>query len=184
MRDVLDIKPIEYLPPVMQEVLEIQELYKGITPEVRLLFTNGSLALDECFVLTAEGKGLERMEEILDITPYPDDSVDDRRLRILAALSGDTPYTFRSVYAKLKNLCGEDYVRMSYAKDKYTLNVQLKLEAKRQYDTVRKMLLKMIPCNISLNCTLVYNKHSVLAGHRHIDLAAYIHRELKEEVIA
>ena len=183
MRDIEDINPIEYLPPVMQEVLEIQELYKGITPEVRLLFTNGSLALDECFVTTAEGTGLERMESILGITPYPDDTVADRRLRILAALSGDTPYTFRSVYAKLKALCGEDNVTMEYAKDIYTLNVQIRLQAKRQYETVRDMLLKMIPCNISLNCTLVYNKHSVLAAYRHIDLKPYTHKQLREEIM-
>lgn len=183
MRDIQDIKPIEYLPPVMQEVLEIQELYKGITPEVRLLFTNGSLALDECFINTAENTGLERMEAILGITPYPDDTVEDRRLRILAAMNGDTPYTFKTVYAKLKALCGEDNVRMSYAKDIYTLDVQIKLEAKRQYETVRDMLLRMIPCNISLNCTLVYNKHSLLSGYKHIELKPYKHRQLKEEVL-
>lgn len=183
MRDAEDIKPIEYLPPVMQEVLEIQELYKGITPEVRLLFTCSTEAINECFVNTALGYGLERMEAILKINPYPDDTVADRRLRILAALSGDMPYTFERVYEKLKALCGEDNVRMEYAKDIYTLNVQIKLEAKRQYETVKAMLLRMIPCNISLNCSIVYNKHNVLARYRHLDLTVYTHRELKEEVL-
>lgn len=183
MRNAEDIKPIEYLPPVMREVLEIQELYKGITPEIRLLFINGGLALDEYFINTAENTGLERMEAILGITPYPDDTVEDRRLRILAAMNGDTPYTFKTVYVKLKALCGEDNVRMSYAKDIYTLDVQIKLVAKRQFETVRDMLLRMIPCNISLNCTLVYNKHSLLSGYKHIELKPYKHRQLKEEVL-
>lgn len=178
-----EINPVNYLPPVMQEVKEIQELYNGITPELKLLYIESGRALDESFVLSAEGYGLTRMENILGITPYPDDTTEDRRLRILTKLNGDTPYTFESLYSKLKNLCGEGNVYMAYAKDIYTLDVQISLIAKRQFETVRKMLFEIVPCNIALKCLLMYNTHKVLKGYTHKQLAAYTHKQLTEEVL-
>jgi len=178
-----EINPINYLPPVMQEVREIQELYKGITPEIKALYFESQVALDECFVLSAEDYGLARMENMLGITPYPDDTVEDRRLRILTKLNGDTPYTFESLYNKLKVLCGENNVYMAYAKDIYTLDVQISLIAKRQFETVRKMLLEIVPCNIALRCLLMYNTHNTLNAYTHGQLTVYTHRQVTEEVL-
>lgn len=178
-----EINPINYLPPVMQEVKEIQELYEGITPELKLLYMESGRALDESFVLSAEGYGLTRMENILGVTPYPDDTVEDRRLRILTKLNGDTPYTFESLYNKLKVLCGENNVYMAYAKDIYTLDVQISLIAKRQFETVRKMLLEIVPCNIALRCLLMYNTHNTLNAYTHGQLTVYTHRQVTEEVL-
>lgn len=178
-----EINPINYLPPVMQEVKEIQELYEGITPELKLLYMESGRALDESFVLSSEGYGLTRMENILGVTPYPDDTVEDRRLRILTKLNGDTPYTFESLYNKLKVLCGENNVYMAYAKDIYTLDVQISLIAKRQFETVRKMLLEIVPCNIALRCLLMYNTHNTLNAYTHGQLTVYTHRQVTEEVL-
>ena len=178
-----EINPINYLPPVMQEVKEIQELYEGITPELKLLYMESGRALDESFVLSAEGYGLTRMENILGVTPYPDDTVEDRRLRILTKLNGDTPYTFESLYNKLKVLCGENNVYMAYAKDIYTLDVQISLIAKRQFETVRKMLLEIVPCNVALRCLLMYNTHNTLNAYTHGQLTVYTHRQVTEEVL-
>lgn len=178
-----EINLIKYLPPVMGEVKEIQELYKGITPELKDLYAKGEKALDECFVLTAEDYGLIRMENMLAITPYLYDAVEDRRLRILTLINGDTPYTFERVYNKLKVLCGEGNVNMDYAKEIYTLRVMIELRAKNQFETVRKMLKEMLPCNISLICLLVYNKHSKLHKFTHGQLAVYTHRQLTDEVV-
>jgi hypothetical protein len=178
-----EIDPIKYLPPVMQEVREIQELYRVVRPELELVYLESKRSLDECFVLSAEGYGLERMESMLGITPYTDDSVEDRRLRILTKLNGDTPYTFERLYEKLKTLCGEDNVYMAYSKDIYTLDVQISLIAKRQFETVKEMLLEIVPCNISLRCLLMYNTHRTLSAFTHKTLSVYTHRQLIEEVV-
>lgn len=178
-----EINPLKYLPLVMQEVLEIQELYKGITPELRLLYFESKAALDECFVLTAEDYGLNRMEGMLNIKPYYDDTVSDRRLRILTKLNGDTPYTFERLYDKFKVLCGEENVHMSYAKEVYTLDVQISLIAKRQFETVKKMLMEIVPANIALKCLLMFNTHNTLRGFTHRQLMQFKHRELTEEVL-
>lgn len=178
-----EINPINYLPPIMQEVKEIQELYKGITPELKALYSESSRALDECFVLSAEDCGLTRIEKMLNISIYSDDTIEDRRLRILTKLNGDTPYTFERLYDKLKTLCGEDNVYMAYAKDIYTLDVKISLIAKRQFETVHKMLLEIVPCNIALRCLLAYNTHRTLSVFTHRQLAKYTHRQLTEEVL-
>lgn len=178
-----DKNAVEYLPGYMAELFEMQELYKGLQPELDLMYRIKDSSMEECFVLTCEGFGLERYEEMLGITPLPTDTIDDRRLRVLAALNGDTPYTFERIYAKLKVLCGEDNVTMEYAKDIYTLRVLVQLAAKNQIDTVNRMLRQMLPCNISLICSLAYNRHSDLAPYKHSHLAQYTHLKLREEVL-
>lgn len=179
-----EITPIEYLPEVMQEVKEVQELYKGITPELRLIAANEQALLDECFVNTAESVGLERLETMLKIKVQTGDTIADRRLRILTKLNGDTPYTFGRIYDKLKQLCGEDNVEMYYAREYYTLHVGIKLPAKNQFDTIKDMLHKLLPCNISLICAMVYNRHRNLKPFTHSALRAYTFNELRENVIS
>lgn len=180
---IREIRPLEYLPPVMSEVMEIQEIYKGITPELKLVYEAGNEVLNENFVNYAKDFGLERMEKMLGIKIDYDDTVENRRMRILAKLNGDTPYTFERVYDKLKLLCGEGNVTMEYAKDIYTLRVLVKLKAKKQFETVRKMLLEMLPCNISLICMIAYNTHGVLSNYTHGGLRQYTQRQLREEVL-
>lgn len=178
-----DKNAIEYLPKYMGVLYEIKELYRGIQPELDEVYSVLDSSLEECFVLTCESFGLERYEEMLGISPLPTDTIEDRRLRILTAINGDTPYTFERIYSKLKVLCGEDNVYMEYAKDIYTLRILIQLEAKNQLDTIKTMLKKMLPCNISLICSLAYNRHCDLSPHSHSDLASYSHRGLREEVL-
>lgn len=178
-----DKNVIEYLPGYMAELFEMKELYKGLQPEFDLMYRIKDSSMDECFVLTCLDFGLERYEEMLGITPLVTDTVEDRRLRVLASLNGDTPYTFERIYAKLRLLCGEENVTMEYAKDIYTLRVLVQLAAKNQIATVNKMLRQMLPCNISLNCSLAYNRHSTLKPYKHSELGDYTHLQLREEVL-
>jgi len=174
---------IEYLPEYMAELTEMQELYNGLQPEFDLMYNKKDSAMKECFAVTCQGFGLERYEKMLGITPLYTDSISDRRLRVLAAINGDTPYTFESVYNKLVLLCGEGNVFMEYGKDKYTLRVMIRLNAKNKFDSVVKMLREMLPCNISLICSLAYNRHFDFMPFTHQVLSAYNHRQLTEEVI-
>ena len=178
-----EIDPIKYLPPILQEVEEIQQIYEGITPELKLLFIQYGTMLDESFVLSAESYGLDRMESILQITPQVGDTIENRRLRILTKLNGDTPYTFEKLYEKLKVLCGAENVTMRYSNEKYTLDVRIQLIAKNQFQTVRQMLLDIVPANISLSCLLVYNTYNIVGKYTHAQLKPYTHQNLTEEVL-
>lgn len=176
------VEPFDYLPPVMQEVREIQEIYNGLGPEIRLFYVNAEEARNECFVLNAVGEGLERWERMLKIKLFASDTFEDRRLRILARLNGDTPYTFEKIYNKLKILCGEKNVSMDYTKEIYTLRVIIKLEAKNQFKTVIETLREMLPCNISLICNIAYNTHKVLKKYPHCELKPFTHSQLREHI--
>lgn len=174
---------LEYMPQYMTEFKEMQELYSGLQPEFNLMYNKKDSAMLECFAITCCSFGLERYEKMLGITSLYTDSISDRRLRVLAALNGDTPYTFEKVYNKLVLLCGEGNVYMEYAKEIYTLRVMIQLEAKSQYNAVVKMLREMLPCNIALICALAYNRHSTLGAFTHRVLSGYNHRQLVEEVL-
>ncbi len=178
-----DKKALEYMPDYMAEFREMQELYKGLQDEFDLMYEIKDSCMLECFVLTCCSFGLERYEKMLGIKSLYTDTIEDRRLRVLAALNGDTPYTFERVFNKLKLLCGEGNVYMEYAKEIYTLRVLIQLRAKSQYSTVIKMLREMIPCNISLICAIAYNKHKTLKPFPHKTLSGYTHRALREEVV-
>lgn len=178
-----EINAIDYLPEYMRELREIKELYGAVQAELDRGYEEKDAALEECFALLCRSFGLERLEKMLGITPLPTDSVEDRRLRVLTLLNGDTPYTFKRIYEKLVFLCGEGNVNMDYAKEIYTLRVMLQLKAKNRFNTVLEMLKKMLPCNISLKCSLAYNRHRDLSVFTHEQLAAISHRGLFEEVL-
>ncbi len=178
-----DKKAINYMPQYMAELREMTELYKALQPEFDLMYQIKDSSINECFALTCIGFGLEKYEKILGIIPLYTDSVEDRRLKVLAALNGDTPYTFERVLDKLILLCGQGNVSMEYAKEIYTLRVLIQLEAKSQYNTVVKMLREMLPCNIALRCALAYNRHLTLKPFTHKSLSAYSNRALREEVV-
>lgn len=178
-----DKNAVYYMPSYMREFKEMSELYNGLQPQFDLLYNKLDSCLAECFVLSCVGFGLERYEKMLGIKPNAADTTEDRRLRVLAALNGDTPYTFERILQKLKLLCGENNVAMDYAREVYTLRVFLQLPAKNQLGTVKKMLKKMLPCNISLKCLLAYNRYKDIKPFTHAYLRTFTQKGLREEVL-
>lgn len=137
---------LKYLPPFMQEYIELQEIMAAEQPEFDLLWDLAEKALLEQYIPTAEDYGLSRWERILEITPLDTDTLEERRFRILTLLNSDRPYTMRKLELLLSTFCGEENYKV--ALEAYSLWVQISQCTESQRTAIFKMLKKMVPANI------------------------------------
>lgn len=118
-----DIDLLAYLPPFMAAYRELAAALRAEEPEFHLLWRGAHRVLVNQFVLTADDFGLKRYESLLHLLPASGDTVEARRVRILAALMRHPPYTMTWLRAWLDGLCGEGMHRENV--EDYTLSLWL-----------------------------------------------------------
>ena len=116
---------------------------------------------------------------MMHITPLDDDTLDDRRFRVLSAWNKVLPYNYAFLIGQLNTLCGEG----NYSADitNLILTVKLALTSKKQSNAVRELCETIVPCNVVINIGLLYNTHATLSAYTHEQLAHFNHRQLREE---
>lgn len=60
--------------------------------------------------------------------------------------------------------------------------IRVMLKVKQNYDDVETLLNRIVPENLVLDLSLMYNQHQTLAAFTHAQLAAYTHYFLRNEV--
>ena len=161
-RDNIDI--LDYLPDVIKDVTEYQEIANAENPSINSLWENHRKTFNNQFINTLDEQGCTRWEKMLDITPKGTATVEDRRLAILARINASLPYTYRQLENFLRNICADDYT-MTLDNENYTLTVLLSLSRQNQFDEVSNLLAKVIPanliCNVSLKIQSIQNYKTV-----------------------
>ena len=139
--------------------------------------------LDNEFIESATEWGIARREKLLSITPFADDTLNDRRFRVLSRWNNKIPYTFRNLVAKLNQMCGKDGYELQLNHNEYSLEIKVELKTKRMLQEVDSLAHIMCPCNLLISVRLKYNKHYILAEDTHRQLQVYSHTGLREEVL-
>lgn len=75
---------IEYLPPVISRMKEMQAIMSAEQPEFDLLEKEIDQILANMFILLADETGIARFEAVLGITPGATEQLEDRRLSVLS----------------------------------------------------------------------------------------------------
>lgn len=168
----------ELLPPYLREYRELAEIMDTETPELRLLESGHNRMVDNRYIITCDEDGIGRYEQILGITPKADDTLDDRIFRCLLKWNVCLPYNYAFLVRKLKELCGTEYaLAMDFPGQ--SLSVKIGLAQKNQYDEVVAMLREVVPCNILLDTSLLYNQYRSLKPYPHIILGQFTQWELR-----
>lgn len=168
------MKYIEYYPPVLKEIREINIIGEAMDTELDSVKKAREKIRDECFVYRAEDRGLERWERILSLKVTDENDVELRRFNILAKLMKNKSY----LIDVLNNLIGENGYTLRYYADEIRLEVVLKLERRDYLNAVAELLEDFVPVNVELDVSIAYNTHNVLKKHTHNELAEYTHNEL------
>lgn len=176
---------IDYLPPVLKDVREMRAvLDKAGQPAFESLWGAMDAAFLDQHVRDATVYGVERWERMLKIRPKANESLDERKFRILTRLNESLPYTMRTLRATLAALCGENgYIAELFASE-YRLMVRVALAFRSTYESVETLLGRIVPCEIVIDLSLMYNQHDLLKRYTHRQLAAYTHYALRNEVIS
>lgn len=173
---------IDYLPPYVQEYLEIKEIMKAEQPEIDGLWSAVEKALADQYILDATEYGVKRWETMLLISPKDTDNLDERKFRILTRLNQELPYTLTRLKEVLTTLCGNDGFFIELNAAEYHIQVKLALGNKNNYQDVVNLLKKMIPANMTQVVSILYNTHMVLSPFKHEYLSTYTHDQLRKEV--
>ena len=94
------------------------------------------------------------------------------------------PFTMARLQELLGTLCGADGFSAVLAGSAFTLTVRVALTAKQNFDDVESLLGRIVPANLVIDLSLLYNQHQNLADFSYGRLAAYTHDQLRNEVIS
>ena len=176
----IDLK--ELLPLYLQEYSELAEIMDTETPEFRLLESKHNRMIDNRYIISCDEEGIARFEKILGVTPKSDDTLEDRIFRCLTKWNVCLPYNYAFLERKLKELCGTEYA-IDFDIPGQTMIVKIGIAQKNQYDSVVDILEEIVPCQIVLDISLLYNQHLTLAKFTHAQLAKFTHTQLRNEVL-
>ena len=187
MRNFNNIRTIdlkEYLPDVLRDVTEMQSIMEAETPEVRALWQACEDCMNDQFISEATENGIARREKMLGITPYATDTIEDRRFRLLTKYAESIPYTRRGLAALLGSLCGENGYKLNILTSDFTVSVKVALTAKKQEDSIKELLERVVPYNMVFTVELLYNTWEKVKKYTWSDASSRTWRDLKEEVLS
>lgn len=181
---IREVDLVSYLPEFLREYIELKKILDVQQPEVQLLEDLTEKLKDNQFILFADTQGIEKFEQMLKIQALDDDTLENRRSRIMSRWNNKIPYTVQILRNKLETLCGKDGYSLKVIHGEYRIIVRVNLINKKNFSIVKEMLEEVIPANMEIDLSLLYNQHGTLAKFTHKELAKYTHRQIREEVLS
>ena len=175
---------IEYLPHIIRDVREYKAIMNDAEqPEMMDVWQAVDDALNDQFIVDATENGVSRWEKILGIVPQATLTLEERKFTILTRINEQLPFTIRTLEESLKSLCGAEGYVVQLQANEYILIVKVALVAKHNFDDVQRLLERIVPANMIIQLSIIYNTHEVLGGYTHQELHRYTHYELRNEVL-
>lgn len=166
-------------PEIIKNIPDIKQIYdinemQGDTLDQTVEQIDSDMNLDEMDAST-----VERWETILKIVPARSDTLDVRRFRIKTKITDSMPYTYRALERKLDDMCAGAY-DIVIDRINQSIKVNLGLASQKKINDVMNMLEEMVPLDMIIDTSVLYNAHGYLAQYPHCILAQFTHKELRE----
>ncbi len=171
----------EYLPKALQSVLEMRTLAEVETEQIQKLWDACENCMCDQFIEDATENGLSRLEKLLGILPFSDDTPENRRFRILSYYNSDTPYTKKSLAAMLDSLVGADGYELYIDTGTFSVTVKIALTARKELLAVEELLERILPYNMTFSVELLYNTWEKVSAGTWADAAGYTWQEVREK---
>ena len=94
---IREVDLVSYLPEFLREYIELKKILDVQQPEVQLLEDLTEKLKDNQFILFADTQGIEKFEQMLKIQALDDDTLENRRFRIMSRWNNKIPYTVQTV---------------------------------------------------------------------------------------
>ena len=154
---MLDRKLIDYLPPVLQNVMEFMAITGAQQPEIEAAWDALNLVMDNQFIDTATEAGVTVWEKELNIVPLATDTLEDRKQRIKTAWAYGVVYTYNQLVNWLNASCGESLPLPTI--NDYTLRVALPVSA--DYLHILDDMRRYVAANVFINPLILLSKIKV-----------------------
>lgn len=174
---------INYLPEPLQVIREFKAMATAEQPELADYWALIEASFADQFIDESVISGVERRESMYKLTPKATDSLDERKFRIKTKENERVPYTERALAKQLAALCGADGYKLSVDVANYKVTVKVELKSKSNFGEVNELVDRVVPLDMVLDISLLYNQHLTLAKFAHERLQHYTHDQLRNEVL-
>lgn len=154
---MLDRKLIDYLPPVLQSVMEFAAITGAQQPEIEAAWDALNLVMDNQFVDTATEAGVTVWEKEINIVPLATDTLEDRKQRLKTAWTYGVVYTYNWLVNWLKTSCGENNPLPTI--NEYTLRVSLPVSV--DYLHILDDMRRYVSANVLIDPLILLSKIKV-----------------------
>lgn len=151
---------IEELPDILRDFYEYQELLKAEDPEFDLIDDLLLKWRDNRYPKDADEDGIQFFEDLLDLTPAPTDTLEERRFRVLTRLNARLPYTEIQLRKMLAAICGWDGFSLTVSE--LVVLVSLAESSNSKIRIIYEMLLEVIPMNLLIEIHQLLESYGVL----------------------
>ena len=180
---IREVNLISHLPLCIQGYREIQGIMNAEEPELQLVEDASETIKNNMFVLYTDEAGIKRYENMFGLTPSKDDSLSNRQANVLTQYTNAVIYTLRGLIERLNILCGVDNYTLELIPDEYIIKIELYPNVENLIETIKSMLVDMIPANMLWTCVVKHNKYKALAEYPIYLLEQFTHQEVYEEMI-
>lgn len=175
------INLIDYIPDFLKIYRELNIIMDIESQEFNYFWNALKQLWQELFILTATEIGIKRFEELMNITPNKDATLEERRTLVLIKLNDNIPYTKNYLKMKLQEICGDNDFELIINEINLTLKCRIPLRIKHLINEVNELLYNVVPCNILIDSSPAYNTYRMLSPYKNKLLATKTNRQLREE---
>lgn len=118
------------------------------------------------------------IEKEMGLKGQDNDTVEEKRFRILGMENEQTPYTVLTLKRRLEQIVGSGMVDVSISNS--TVKVRVALIQKKMIDHVKNILEDIVPLDMLIDADVMWNTHQMLKQYTYAQLKEHSHRELKE----
>ena len=181
MARIIDLKAL--LPQLMTEYTELEGIMTVESTELNNVEAEHEALVNNRYIHTCNEDGIKRFEHIMSIVPNSNDTLEDRQFRCISKWNQTIPYNYKVLDEKLALLCGEDMYKLIVDFENQRLIIKLALANKNQFQSVVDLVYSIVPCNLLIDISIMYNTHEVLSKLTHEQMSAYTHDQLRNNVI-
>lgn len=174
---------INHLPPVLENINEFKVIMSNGDVENGELSSSISYLENNQYFLDASEKGVLRYENMLTIYYKATETLEERKFRLFSRYNQQLPYTKTILERQLSALCGEKAYSLNINYDNLILTVKINLFAKAMFNEVAEYLENIMPLNIIIDLSLLYNQYQTLSNYTYAQLSVYTYNQLRNEVI-
>ena len=178
-----EIELLGYWMPILRQLKEFKEIAKAETPELKYIVSQLECVLNNMFIETSDEYGVGRLEKIAGISPNKTDTLEERKFNLIAKYNENLPYTVKKLHELLAVLCGEKGYHLEINHNEFKLTVKIELTSKKSKTSVEELLERVVPVNMILSVTLMYNQHKTVGKLTNEELRKYTHNGVREEAL-
>ena len=156
-------KLIEYMPPFLKNIREFNKIFDAEDIELEDLNYNLKKMLTEVIVKTADSYGLDRYENIYNIS-NTSNNIEIRRINILNKINDILPFTLKWLHNKLEEALGEGNFHIDIDYNNYSIKITILGLSMEIADIYRENLRQQLPANMVIVFDLQINNNIVIGS--------------------